>query len=169
MVPAVKTALVPFEEAHAAAVLGWIRSPAEADAWASLGDRPLDVSLFAEWHRDPSVHPFTLLADGEAAGYGEVWEDRDEDEAELARIVVAPGLRGRGLGRRLTGLLAVEAWALGFGEIWLRVMPANAPALACYGSAGFVRAARDEEARFNAGQPRSYRWLRLESPAGGPA
>lgn len=161
--------LTPFADEHAETVLGWVQTDEEADAWATLPGRPAGVSLFRTWHAAPDVHPFTLLADGEIAGYGEVWEDRDEDEAELARIVVAPKLRGRGVGRRLTGLLAGEALARGFDEIWLRVVPGNEPALACYRRAGFARATPDEEARFNEGQPRSYVWMRLGRSADGSA
>lgn len=86
----------------------------------------------------------------------EVWEDQTEGEAELAKILVAPDVRGRGVGRRFVGLLVQRARERGFDEIWLRVLPSNAPALACYVHAGFVRARPEEEARFNEGQPRAY-------------
>jgi hypothetical protein len=35
------------------------------------------------------------------------------------------------------------------------------PARSCYAAVGFVRAAADEEAAFNVGQPRTYVWMRL--------
>ena len=155
--------LVAFEDAHAEPILRWVQSREELEAWASRTDFPLDVAVFRGWHADPDVHPYALLVDGELAGYGEVWEDR-EDEAELARIIVAPGLRGRGIGRRLAGLLAREAVVgRGFDEVWLRVLPSNAPAIACYRSAGFARATPEEEAAFNQGQPHAYVWMRLEN------
>jgi [ribosomal protein S18]-alanine N-acetyltransferase len=47
------------------------------------------------------------------AGYGDVWADPVEHEAELARIVVDPARRGAGLGRRLVSLLADEARRVG--------------------------------------------------------
>ena len=100
--------------------------------------------------------------------YGEVWTDSDENEAELARIIVAPEARGRGVGRRLVTLLVAEAERLGFDEIWLRVVPANAPAIASYTNAGFRRAEPDEEERFNRGQPREYVWMRRSSPSHWP-
>jgi ribosomal protein S18 acetylase RimI-like enzyme len=157
----VKLALEPFDEAHAGTVLGWVRSPSELDAWASVGGSEPSLALFREWHADPDVHPFFLFAEGRLCGYGEVWEDPAEEEAELARILVAPDLRGRGIGRRFVGLLAQRALDRGFDEIWLRVLPWNAPALASYRHAGFVRAKPEEEARFNEGQPRAYVWMRL--------
>lgn len=153
--------LAPFDTTHAGTLLGWVQSPAELDAWASAGDSELSPALFREWHADPDVHPFLLLGEGRLCGYGEVWEDQAEGEAELARILVAPDERGRGIGRRFVGLLARRALDRGFDEIGLRVLPSNAPALACYRRAGFVRAKPEEEARFNEGQPRSYVWMRF--------
>ena len=98
--------LEPFDEAYARTVLGWVRSPAELDAWASVAESEPSLALFRKWHADPDVHPFLLFAEGRLCGYGEVWEDRAEEEAELARILVAPDERGRGIGRRFVGLLA---------------------------------------------------------------
>jgi ribosomal protein S18 acetylase RimI-like enzyme len=154
----VEARLEPFDPPRAELILGWIRSPEEADAWATVADWPLEPEIFARWHADPDVRPYVFLADGEPAGYGELW--LEPGEAELARIVVDPGRRGRGLGRRLVELLVAEAAGLGLREIWLRVVPENAPALACYRSAGFVRASEDEETEFNKGQPRAYVWMR---------
>jgi ribosomal-protein-alanine N-acetyltransferase len=141
-------------------VVGWIGSADELEAWASRRDFPPLPQLLSEWHRDPDVHPYLLVAAGRLCAYGEVWEDREEEEAELARIVVAPSERGRGLGRALVRLLAAEAAVMGFRDVWVRVVPWNAPALACYRSAGFVRASPEEQERFNQGQPREYVWLR---------
>jgi ribosomal protein S18 acetylase RimI-like enzyme len=157
----VELSLEPFDEAYAGTILDWVRSPAELDAWASVAASEPSLALFREWHTDPDVHPFLLFAEGRLCGYGEVWEDRAEDEAELARILVAPDERGRGLGRRFVGMLAQRALERGFDEIWLRVLPTNAPALACYRRAGFARAHPEEEAGFNEGQPRAYVWMRL--------
>ena len=60
----------------------------------------------------------------------------------LYDIVVAPDLRGRGLGRRLVaGLLAWGARA-GAGRAYLQVRETNAPAVALYRSLGFTLAYR---------------------------
>jgi ribosomal protein S18 acetylase RimI-like enzyme len=156
--------LEPFREADATAVLGWVAGREEADRWASAGSRVLEPELLREWHADPDVHPYVCLDGEELVGYGEVWEDREEGEAELARILVDPARRGRGIGRRLTALLGERAAEAGFGNIWLRVVPDNGPALAAYSAAGFVRASDEEEAAFNAGQPCAYVWMRLARP-----
>jgi ribosomal protein S18 acetylase RimI-like enzyme len=130
-------------------VLGWIGSADELETWALRRDFPPHRDVLDEWHRDPAVHPYVLFAGDRLCAYGEVWEDREEDEAELARIVVAPSERGRGLGGSLVRLLVAEAAALGFRDIWVRVIPWNAPALACYEGAGFARTTAGEEERFN--------------------
>jgi ribosomal protein S18 acetylase RimI-like enzyme len=155
--------LEPFDESQAAIVLGWIRSREEAARWASAGHRDLEPALLREWHADPEVRPFVCLEDGLPVAYGEVWDDAEADEAELARIVVAPERRGAGIGRAFVGLLVEQARAAGFDKVWLRVVPDNAPAIACYRGAGFVRASAEEEAAFNEGQPVAYVWMRVGS------
>jgi len=157
--------LRPFGPPDADRVLGWIGSAEEAFAWAGLRGRSLVPSLFAEWHADPDVHPYVLVNHAGPCGYGEVWDDPEEHEAELARIVVDPARRGRGIGRELVELLAADAIERGWDDVWVRVLPDNAPALACYRRAGFVAASDEEAASFNAGQPTHYVWMRLERKA----
>jgi ribosomal protein S18 acetylase RimI-like enzyme len=99
--------------------------------------------------------------------YGEIWEDPDEDEAELARLIVDPAQRGRGIGHALATALLAEARRLGGVDVCLRVVPDNEPALRAYAAAGFARATADEDEAFNPGQPAAYVWMRApdEPPA----
>ena len=145
-------------------MLGWVTSAAEAERWAGVSPWPPTTDLLAEWHADVDVHPFLLIVpDSTCVGYGEVWVDVEENEAELARLIVDPEHRGRGYGRQLVLLLTDQARQRGLQEVWLRVRAENAPALACYRAAGFVRASVEEETAFNAGQPWPYVWLRAGS------
>jgi ribosomal protein S18 acetylase RimI-like enzyme len=155
--------LVPFAASDGSLVLGWVTSAAEAEAeaWASLASWPAEPAVFERWHADPGVRPYIPIAGGRPAGYGELWIDPAETEAELARIVVDPACRGAGLGRRLVTLLAAEARRAGYDDVWLRVLPDNSAARSCYAAAGFVRATAAEEAAFNEGQPRPYVWMTL--------
>jgi ribosomal protein S18 acetylase RimI-like enzyme len=153
--------LVEFEERYADAVIGWMRSSREAAEWASLAPADVDRRVFSRWHAEAGVVPCMGVVGDAACAYGEVWEDHDEGEAELARIIVAPHRRGRGIGRQFVSLLVDEGERRGFSEIWLRVAPENAPAIACYAAAGFVRATAEQEAEFNTGQPRIYEWMRF--------
>ncbi len=57
----------------------------------------------------------------------------------------------------------------GAAPIWVRVLPDNTAALACYSELGFMRASLDEERRYNEeGQSPGMRWLKLASPDAGP-
>ena len=80
-------------------------------------------------------------------------------EVELARIVVAPGRRGRGVGRVLATALAGRAVAHS-PTVVLRVHPSNPDALRCYAGAGFSRVPPAEADEWNQGQPVAYTWLR---------
>ncbi len=154
--------LEPFDRAHAPAVLSWARTPEEREAWASIADPEPDVSIFDRWHADEDVRPFGLFEGDRLVGYGEIWLDPEEHEAELARLIVDPAERGRGVGRAMVRSLAERARELGFDDVWLRVVPENERAMRAYAAAGFVRATRDQESEFNEGQPRAYVWMLLE-------
>jgi ribosomal protein S18 acetylase RimI-like enzyme len=165
--PAVSTPyrLARYNPSLADRIAAWAVDAAELDAWASLTPEQAGPAVFERWHAEPSVHPFVLWNDREPCGYGEVWEDDAEDEAELARIIVDPAVRGQGAGRALTGLLIDQARELGYDQIWLRVVPDNGAAIACYSAAGMLCADAAQERSFNAGQPREYRWMR-SAPSG---
>ena len=153
--------LRPFDAACAPLVSSWIRTPEEADAWASIAVA-VTPELFAHWHSEADVHPFLLYEDEVPVGYGELWTDDGAREVELARLVVAPNERGRGLGVALATMLRAEAQRTYPYEVWLRVVPENAVAIAAYARAGFVRASDADEDDFNRDQPRQYRWMRAE-------
>lgn len=61
------------------------------------------------------------------------------DEAEILTIAVLPELQGRGLGRWLLDAAMEEARRRGARVMFLEVATGNAPALALYTRAGFVR------------------------------
>jgi len=151
-----------FSSDHAELVARWALSADEADMWCSRAEHPFPADVVAGWAAEPDVTAYLLLADGEPVGYGEVWSDAEEDEAELARLIVAPPARGRGAGRALTAALVAHA---GFENVFLRVRPDNAIALATYRGAGFEDVAPQLQAAWNAAQPRPYAWLRFTSQA----
>src|SRR5919199_734361 len=130
--------LLEFGHAHAREVAGWATSIEEVRRWAgSETGFPVDVSVFERWHADADVRPY-VLCDGDALiGYGEVWVDEAEQEVELGRIVVRSASRGRGAGKRLVRLLLDRASLSGLPDAFVRVVPENAVAIACYRSAGF--------------------------------
>jgi ribosomal protein S18 acetylase RimI-like enzyme len=149
---------------HAAAVAGWSGSAAEAGHWCSHPEHPFPPARVLRWWDADDVQPLLLVADGPLA-YGELWHDDEEDEVELARLIVAPERRRTGLGRLLVSALVREARSSGRSACCLRVVPENTAALALYRSAGFSDVDPERTAAWNAGQPVAYAWLeRLDFP-----
>ena len=105
-----------------------------------------------------------LFREGRPVAYGELWVETDDDEAELAHLVVDPALRRQGLGRTLTVHLVAAAREKGLANIVLRVDPDNVVGISCYAGLGFVRHSPQEEAEFNAGQRVALQWMHLPQP-----
>jgi ribosomal protein S18 acetylase RimI-like enzyme len=153
--------LVPPEDEHAVAVAGWSRSAAEARRWCSVAEHPFPAARVREWWVESDVQPWLLVsdADGSPVGYGELWLDADEDEVELARLIVDPARRRTGQGRALVAALVEAAAATGLSGCLLRVVPDNAPAIALYRTAGFAEVDPVRTAEWNQGQPTAYVWF----------
>jgi ribosomal protein S18 acetylase RimI-like enzyme len=149
--------LRPFAPPDAEAVAGWPGSADEVWQWCSR--KSVTAEVVAGWAAQPDVAAYGLVEDGELVGYGELWIDAGESEVELARLIVAPSRRGRGVGRRLVAGLLERA--LGHHPtVFLRVHPDNAAALRSYAGAGFTPVAPVEAGEWNRGQPTGYVWLR---------
>jgi ribosomal protein S18 acetylase RimI-like enzyme len=112
------------------------------------------------WAREDGVQPYGLYQGQRLVACGELWVDDQEAEVEPARLIVDPGVRGRGLGRHLAAGLAHLA-SLRHTRVFLRVHPGNTAALRCYAAAGFEPVAPDQAAAWNVGQPIGYVWLSL--------
>lgn len=147
-----------FEISDAALVAGWATPGAETRRWCGL-DR-VDADTVVAWAAATDVEACIGIDDRSPSpvAYGEVWFDEDEDEAELAHLIVPASARGRGIGRSFVESLVAKAHAR-HPVATLRVVPDNAPAIRCYAAAGFERAAPADEAAWNAGQPRAYVWM----------
>jgi ribosomal protein S18 acetylase RimI-like enzyme len=154
--------LVPYEGEGAREVVAWCAASPYSREWVPAGASDPDAVL-AGWHTDPDSSGHVLLRGGLPVAYGELWVEADEDEAELAHLVVDPAQRRQGLGRALATELVAAARALPVSHLFLRVHPDNAVAIACYATVGFVPVGAEDEAEFNAGQPAAYRWMRHES------
>jgi ribosomal protein S18 acetylase RimI-like enzyme len=100
---------------------------------------------------------FGLVDDGALVGYGELWVD--DDEVELARLIVDPARRRQGIGRQLVSRLAEVGRAYYTRTVFLRVHPDNDSAVRVYLAAGFRFVDDMTAAEWNEGQPLTYRWL----------
>lgn len=144
-----------FEKADAEVVANWPTSESEIRLWCSRDDISADV--ITAWADAETA--YCLEEDGELIAYGEIWIDPDEEEVELAHLIVRPSSRGRGVGRRLIAELVAEGLQH-YPAIFLRVHPDNATALRSYLGAGFVEVPTAEADEWNRDQPTPYRWLR---------
>ncbi|MEO8466584.1 MAG: N-acetyltransferase [Gammaproteobacteria bacterium] len=122
------------------AIAAWIPNVKACLQWA--GPRiqlPFTGAALQQQLAVADTESFTLT-DGSPVtlGFGQLWL-RDGDAARLMRIVVAPPLRGLGVGRELCRLLMVHAVdVIGARAVTLAVYRDNAAALALYESLGFT-------------------------------
>lgn len=123
--------------------------------------RPTDHALFASWaiaEQWPGQRKGAILTEAEfpglldlpghysfclseenrpAIGFGQIWINA-AGAVNLVRILIAPHLRGQGLGKMLCALLVAEAGRLtGTDTVKLRVRRNNAAAVAVYSHLGF--------------------------------
>jgi ribosomal protein S18 acetylase RimI-like enzyme len=137
----------------------WARTAEELEWWCGHKTYPLEAAVMLGWQVDSDVRAF-VLGEELPVAYGELWLDAEENEVELARLIVAPEHRGRGVGRTLVRGLLEVARTTGFPTAFLRVVPENNTARSCYEAVGFSRVEPNLETQFNAGQPRAYAWYR---------
>jgi ribosomal protein S18 acetylase RimI-like enzyme len=158
--------LLPFAAAHAVTVAGWPTSSAEVVMWCGRQEFPVPAQTVTDWQREDDVQAHVLLDDdGRLVAYGELWCDAEENEVELARIIVAPDARGKGVGRVLVRELLVRAREAGFADVLIRVHPDNERALRCYRGAGFVPVDAGLAEAWNVPQPVDYHWLQHDAGA----
>jgi len=120
-------------------VLRWIGSPEQLQSWGLSGTLfpPEAARIWSLIGADAGTA--FVLADrtGQVVGFGQA-VPRTGEEVHLVRIIVAPALRGRGMGRLLCLALmerAVRRWhPLVFT---LKVFEDNGPAVSLYRSLGF--------------------------------
>ena len=102
---------------------------------------------------------------GRAAGtphaYGELnWLNQSRGQMWLGHLIVAPGSRGRGLGRQLTELLLQRAFTrYRATSVSLVVFPENQAARRCYLAAGMIESGYEEH--YFAAYGESVRLVRL--------
>lgn len=145
-----------FDHRSADVVAGWAGSPDESMLWCSLTD--VDGDVVAGWSERPDVEAFVLCEAEHVVAYGEIWIDADEQEVELAHVIVDPRRRGEGLGGRLVADL-VEQARRHYPIVALRVHSLNDTALRCYARAGFERASAADTAAWNAAQTVDFVWM----------
>ena len=156
--------LVAFDPAHAPTVASWAVGDDVVRAWCALEGDAVPADVVAGWSKADDVEAFVYGDPGDApVAYGELWLDDEEGEVELARLLVAPERRGRGVGRALVTALVEQARRAHpeLPAVILRVRPENEQAIRAYAAAGFVAVPADEQAEWNRGQRFDYHWMAL--------
>ena len=123
-----------------AKVIRWVTSAEETDIWSG-GPVSFPVEFDAcrvaiGWD---TFSNRALFDQGRVAGFGQII-DKPDRRKHLARIIVDPTSRGRGLGRKLVEGLMAEARGTGARCMSLNVHPGNEAAIRLYSSLGFAAA-----------------------------
>ena len=145
----------------------WATTAEDAIMWGHTVGGPVPADVVLARASDPGVIPYTLHTDTSGnenpVAYGELWIDDEEAEVEVARLIVDPDLRGRGIGTQLARELAACALAH-YPDVDLRVRPDNLAARRCYENAGYCQVDPESERQWNIGQPIHYAWYRYRPP-----
>jgi RimJ/RimL family protein N-acetyltransferase len=127
----------------------WLRypvDPQEEDGYGSAWRRAWDGRRYRTREQltsgrrppDPRAYAWAVEYGGHCIGSTGLYVDPDQHGATYTVGLFAVGLRGRGLGREVTGL--VLSWAfgvLGAHRVQLEVIAGNRRAISCYLACGF--------------------------------
>lgn len=120
-------------------MLSWIQSESDRVLWSgnSFIDG-LNLLSFQKHLRREDLLAFQLLDKSKIInGYGEIIL-KSKKQATLCRIIVAPRIRGEGIGKYLCENLISEIRKLkDIKEVSLNTLTCNKAAMACYKSLGF--------------------------------
>jgi RimJ/RimL family protein N-acetyltransferase len=137
--------LEAFERGDIDRLIGWIGSAEELMQWAGpifrwpLDRVQLERYLAAAEGIDPIRRIYRAVDAGEVVGHVELNAiERAHRTATLSRVLVRPGLRGRGTGAAMVRqVLAVAFDEMHLHRVDLFVFDFNTPAIACYEGLGF--------------------------------
>lgn len=133
--------LVNASDADIPELMTWFCDARSTQEWGGWAFRyPFDDKTFREDVQLDELDSFVARGEsGELIAFGQV---RNKfGRGHLARLAVAPGHRGRGLGRELVNGLCEKAVELfGCSEYSLFVAKANVVAICCYAGLGFREA-----------------------------
>jgi ribosomal-protein-alanine N-acetyltransferase len=130
------------------AMTTWIPDTEACARWAGpLVPFPFSAETLPVLLSMPSGYSCSLIDPAnQCIGFGQHWMT-EPGNVHLGRIIVAPTMRGRGVGRILCELLIKQAWqTTGTSTITLKVYRDNQIALSLYSSLGFMLVERESNA-----------------------
>jgi len=138
--------LVHFGEKHFPLLMSWFHDQQEVTQWAGSGPTfpitPSQLAAMVEEARTSPPRRYCWMAatnDGHLVGHAQLALDWNDGVARLARIAIAPELRGRGMAHGMLSLVLAEAFALPRIErVELNVFSWNEAAIKTYTRLGFV-------------------------------
>lgn len=119
-------------------LMSWFPTERSVDIWGGPNFRyPFTAETFHEDVRWKEMDTFCLMdTSGDISAFGQMYERHGR--INLARLVVAPGSRGQGIGQKLVAALIDEGRRIfSLPEFSLYVYHDNEQALACYRRMGF--------------------------------
>lgn len=130
--------LEPFCHQFADEICHWFANQKESLLWGGrVFGWPLQPRAMIERSRQPNLEFYILTDEQNTLGFIEL-EKVSEIEMRLCRVIVAPGYRGRGLGKTLVQLaLAKIKQCKVYQCVTLSVFTENQLAYNCYKSLGF--------------------------------
>lgn len=158
----VQVRLAPFQPAHAALVVSWVRDADELTFVSPETQSPLTAEKVMAWG-GPAHRQYVLIAAGETVplGYAELNDMPHRPQQKwIGHLLLDPARRGTGLGRACVAALLIEAFErLEAEAVVLVVSPSNEPAVACYRGAGLVTLG--EEWKRAPWSPTAHKLLRM--------
>ncbi|MDX8344930.1 GNAT family N-acetyltransferase [Rossellomorea sp. YZS02] len=114
----------------------WLNHP--EDCMLVTGRQTYSPDMFHSWYEAHDQFGYIFEDDSKAVAYGEIWVDAEEEDLELAHLVVAPSLRNKGIGKRLIQELLELCKDYPYEWVYMRIKPGNLQAIQCYKGAEFV-------------------------------
>ena len=127
----------------AAPVVSWLGRRADVVTWAGeTAPDPLSADWLTQQFNKSNPRHYTLKGHGgDVAGLFALICFPDENRLHLTRVIVAPDLRGAGIGKRIVAECLRLLFESQAGVLTLHVFASNQVALALYEQAGFQRTA----------------------------
>lgn len=131
----------------------WLNNP--VDCMLVTGRQPYSSDMFHSWCEAHDQFGYMLEEDSKSVAYGEIWVDQEEEDLELAHLVVHPSLRNKGVGKRLIKELLEKCKEYPYEWVYMRIEPHNARAIQCYKGVGF-----EEDACLRSSFNGKWIWMR---------